>query len=347
MSSPAADLAERLARDAEAVCRHYLPNGRRAGRYWLVGDVAGTPGRSLYVRLAGPAAGTGTGSAGKWTDAHTGEHGDLLDLIAANRRLTCLRDTLDEARDFLRLPRPEVQADRQPVPVGSRAAIRRLWAMGKPLPGTIAETYLRQRGITAPLIDVPLRCHPRCYYRDDDGDTSQTWPALLAAVTNADGAITGVHRTWLDPAGGKAAVVTPRRAMGSLIGNGVRFGRPHDIVAIGEGLETMLSLLSVFPNMPMVAALSTAHLGAFDPSPGLRRLYIAADRDEAGDLAACRLSTRAASMGIEVIRLLPTRGDFNDDIRAFGADAMRATLRPQLAPEDVDRLISCPTAATR
>ncbi len=347
MSSPAADLAQRLARDAEAVCRHYLPNGRRAGRYWLVGDVAGTPGRSLYVRLTGPAAGTGTGSAGKWTDAHTGEHGDLLDLIAANRRLSCLRETLDEARDFLRLPRSEVQPDRQPVPVGSSAAARRLWAMGKPLTGTIAEAYLRKRGITASLIEMPLRYHPRCYYRDDDGATSQTWPALLAAVTDAEVAITGVHRTWLDPTGAKAPVTTPRRAMGSLLGNGVRFGRAGDIVAVGEGLETTLSLRSVFPNLPMVAALSTAHLGAFAPSPGLRRLYIAADRDEAGDLAAGRLSARAEVMGIEAIRLLPTLGDFNDDIRVFGVDAMRAALRPQLAPEDVGRLISCPAEAPR
>ena len=338
MSSPAADLAKRLARDAEAVCRHYPPNGRRAGRYWLVGDVAGAPGRSLYVRLTGPAAGTGTGSAGKWTDAHTGEHGDLLDLIAANRRLTSLHDTLDEARDFLRLPRREVKPERQPVPVGSPAAARRLWAMGRPLPGTIAEAYLRKRGITASLVDVPLRYHPRCYYRDDDG-AHQTWPALLAAVTDAEGAITGVHRTWLDSAGGKAPVTTPRRAMGSLLGNGVRFGRADDIAAIGEGLETVLSLRSVFPTLPMVAALSTAHLGAFDPSPGLRRLYIAADRDKAGGLAASRLSTRAEAIGIEAIRLLPTRGDFNDDLRAFGAGAMRAALRPQLAPEDITRLI--------
>ena len=51
MSSPAANLAHRLARDAEAVCRHYLSNGRREGRYWLVGDVDNTPGRSLFVRL--------------------------------------------------------------------------------------------------------------------------------------------------------------------------------------------------------------------------------------------------------------------------------------------------------
>ena len=44
MISAAADLARRLARDAEAVCRHYLSKGRRSGRYWIVGDVQNTPG---------------------------------------------------------------------------------------------------------------------------------------------------------------------------------------------------------------------------------------------------------------------------------------------------------------
>ena len=71
----AANLALRLADHAEAVCRHYLSNGRRQGRYWLVGDVHNTPGRSLYVRLRG--AQSGPNAAGKWTDAATGEHGDL------------------------------------------------------------------------------------------------------------------------------------------------------------------------------------------------------------------------------------------------------------------------------
>jgi hypothetical protein len=64
--SAAADLARRLARDAEAVCRHYLSKGRRSGRYWLAGDVQNTPGRSLYVRLAG--SDYGPGAAGKWTE---------------------------------------------------------------------------------------------------------------------------------------------------------------------------------------------------------------------------------------------------------------------------------------
>ena len=66
MSEPAAELARRLARDAEAVCRHYLSRGRRHGRYWIVGDAMNTPGRSLYVRLQGPDC--GPGAAGKWTE---------------------------------------------------------------------------------------------------------------------------------------------------------------------------------------------------------------------------------------------------------------------------------------
>jgi hypothetical protein len=66
MGHQAADLAHRLARDAEAVCRHYLSSGRREGRYWLVGDVRNTPGRSLFVRLHGPES--GKGAAGKFTE---------------------------------------------------------------------------------------------------------------------------------------------------------------------------------------------------------------------------------------------------------------------------------------
>lgn len=70
----ASELAIRLGRRAEAVCRHYLSSGHRAGRYWQVGDVRNTPGRSMFVRLTGPE--TGKGAAGKWTDSATGEHGD-------------------------------------------------------------------------------------------------------------------------------------------------------------------------------------------------------------------------------------------------------------------------------
>jgi hypothetical protein len=79
MKEDASALAHRLAQSAEAVCRHYLSNGRRQGGYWVVGDARNSPGRSMFVRLHGPEY--GKGAAGKWTDASTGEHGDLLDVI--------------------------------------------------------------------------------------------------------------------------------------------------------------------------------------------------------------------------------------------------------------------------
>jgi hypothetical protein len=47
----ASDLATRLGREAEAVCRHYLDAGSRQGNYWQVGDARNTPGRSMFVRL--------------------------------------------------------------------------------------------------------------------------------------------------------------------------------------------------------------------------------------------------------------------------------------------------------
>ena len=102
MDSPATDIARRLAASAEAVCRRYLSNGRREGRYWLVGDVHNSPGRSLYVRLSATAE--SRGGAGKWTDAQSGDHGDLLDIIAASCAHQTMRETLDEARQFLSLP---------------------------------------------------------------------------------------------------------------------------------------------------------------------------------------------------------------------------------------------------
>src|SRR5271163_3702877 len=164
MISAAADLARRLARDAEAVCRHYLSKGRRSGRYWIAGDAMNTPGRSLYVRLQGPDY--GPGAAGKWTDAATGEHGDLLDLIALNRDLHRIGEAMSEARSFLALPHPAANISRTPPALsGSPEAARRLFRAGRPVPGTPAEAYLRARGILGPLDWSSLRFHPSVYHR--------------------------------------------------------------------------------------------------------------------------------------------------------------------------------------
>jgi hypothetical protein len=351
MPPDASELARRLAREAEAVCRYYLSNGKRAGRYWVVGDVHNTPGRSLFVRLQE----SPKGPAGKWTDAATGEHGDLLDIIRECRGLHNFSKVTEEAQRFLKLPRPEPQLASKPVrslaPVGSQEAARRLFAISSPIEGTVVETYLQRRGIARIHHGGSLRFHPRCYYRPDEHSPTETWPAMIACVTDLDGRISGVHRTWLDPDGfdrvrlGKAPIDTPRRAMGELLGNAVRFGAVDDVLAAGEGLETMLSLRYVLPTLPMAAALSANHLAAMILPSGLRRLYIARDADAAGDAVQAALSQRAEAVGIEAIVLSPRLGDFNEDLHIFGLETLRTALRLQLVPEDVVCFLHSSTVA--
>jgi hypothetical protein len=261
------------------------------------------------------------------------------------------RDVAEEARRFLALPHAESrrgpEAVRTPVPAGSPEAARRLIAMSQPIRRTLVETYLRHRGIKAAHDAGALRFHSRCYYRPDDGSPTETWPAMIAAVSDLSGAITGAHRTWLAPDGvGKAPVDTPRRAMGGLLGHAVRFGAADDVLAVGEGIETMLSLRCALPAMPMAAALSANHLAALLLPPALRRLYIARDADAAGDTALAALTERAEAAGIEALALSPRRGDFNEDMQAFGPGALRAALRIQLAPQDVARFMHQGTART-
>lgn len=323
MESPARTLSCGLAEQVEAVCRHYLSNGRRCGNYWIVGDVNNNAGRSLYVRLKGPLS--GKGARGKWTDSATSEYGDLLDLIRAREGLTSFRDTLDEARRFLRAPR-EGRLERQSRHLSERdtvALARKIWAASRPIAGTPAEAYLRARQISADLHDAPLRYHPVLLYRDSNSP-SRRLPALVAAVTDNSGEIRGIHRTFLDPAShDKANVASPRRSLGAILGNGVRFGVIDDYAIIGEGIETVLSLKSAFPDTPMVAALSAAHLAAWRPPSNLRRLVIAADNDGPGRNAACRLSERMSEHRIDATTIIPFSADFNSELRKNSLDSMR------------------------
>jgi hypothetical protein len=330
----ASELSRRLAANAEAVCRAYLPRGRRSGRYWIAGDAQGSKGKSLFVKLSGE-------GAGKWTDAATGEHGDLLDLIALNKGLKSLPETLEEARTFLHEPECLRGSERRSTRAGVKdttLAAEKLYSLSRPVPGTLAETYLRGRAITAPLYLRCLRYHPACYYRAHDGAPREAWPALLGVVTDLDGALTGLQRTYLARDGsGKAPLADPRRAMGHLLGNAVRFGTPSDVMAAGEGIETMLSLLSLFPALPMAAGLSAAHLSALLFPPGLRRLYLLRDNDAAGASAEARLRERCREAGLQFRVLKPAAKDLNVDLSTKPAYAVKTRMLAQMEPEDRSR----------
>ena len=324
-------VAAALGARAEEVCRRYLPHGRKHGRYWTAGDIRGARGRSLFVRLAPP------GVPGKWTDAATGEHGDLLDLIRIASGAGSLRAALAEARAFLAMPPATVA--RGSDSYDRTEAARRLWRRCRAIDGTHAEAYLRARAIHRCRFPA-LRFHPALFYRDGGG--MRRLPALVAAVTGATGerpgpgehpghrSIIGVHRTWLDPSRpAKAPVARPRKALGRVHGFAVRFGPPaHATLLVGEGIETVLSLVTALPDTAAAAALSAGSLGAFAPPAGLARLVIARDNDAEGERAAERLARRCARAGVAAHVLVPEGADFNDDLLALGSAALAARLAP-------------------
>ena len=322
--SPAAAVAAALAERAEEVCRRYLPYGRRRGRYWVAGDLDGGRGRSLYVRLAPP------GTPGKFADAATGEHGDLLDIVRHRINAPTLRAALAEARAFLAMP--PMPAAEAPDDYDRTEAARRLWQRCRAIDGTHAEAYLRARGIERcrlhASVFAALRFHPALIHRDDGG--VRRLPALVAAVTGTDQAVCGVLRTWLNPTRpAKANLIRPRKALGRVHGRAVRFGHPGaGTLLVGEGIETVLSIVTALPDAVAAAALSAGSLGAFAPPAGVTRLVIARDNDPEGERAAERLVRRCARTGVAALVVAPSGDDFNTDLVAFGAPALRAGLAP-------------------
>ncbi|MDG1117041.1 MAG: toprim domain-containing protein [Flavimaricola sp.] len=105
--------------------------------------------------------------------------------------------------------------------------------------------------------------------------------------------------------------------------------RPED-----EPVEEVEDAAEVAPEAALDENIADTVVSTTDEEEDLRRLYIAVDADPAGLSAADQLAHRAIGAGIDAIHLSPCLGDFNDDLRASGRDALRAHLRPQLAPED-------------
>ena len=323
-----ADLADR----AESFCRQYFPEGRKQGNYWQVGDTTGAKGQSLAIRLHAQ----GGRKAGSWQDFATGQYGDLIDLLHERLGSVTLKETLREARCFLgEAPCPavsrEAQGAERPDAASSKriAWARKLFAAGKPVLGTLAATYLQTRGITR--LGPALRYHPRVFLRqgEDDTDPPQRAPALLAKITDNRGQVTGCARTYLDPStGGLGAIESPKRILGQLHGHAIRFwsGSPRTDLIVGEGLENTLSVGTALPEFDLASCLTATHLGLFIPPPGIKRIWIARDKDDAGRNASIRLRNQLKSLGIAFGDLVPVMDDYNDDLQAFGKDALRRSV---------------------
>lgn len=201
------------------------------------------------------------------------------------------------------------EAQRRAEAVKRAWQAERLWQEAQPIVGTIAETYLRGRGITCDLA-ATLRFHPACWH----GATARRYPAMVAHVEGGDGF--AVHRTYLRADGSGKADLDPAKAMlGATAGGAVRLTEGPGPLVVAEGIETALSLASGLLRAPATvwAALSTSGLRGLALPVCRARLTIAPDGDEPGRSAAHALAERAHALGWQVSLLPAPEGqDWND-----------------------------------
>ncbi|MGB3832311.1 MAG: toprim domain-containing protein [Mesorhizobium sp.] len=191
------------------------------------------------------------------------------------------------------------------------------WREAMPIAGTIAETYLRHRGITADLPET-LRFHPECWHM-----TRARLPAMVALVEGAERL--AIHRTYLRQDGRGKADVEPAKAMlGAVAGGAVRLSSAPGALVVCEGIETGLSLASGLLRKPATiwAALSTGGMKRLTLPSRPGRLTVATDGDETGREAGKALAQRATADGWTVSLLpAPDGRDWNDILELRGAAA--------------------------
>jgi len=187
-------------------------------------------------------------------------------------------------------------------------AARQIWRSTLPAPGTAVETYLRGRGITAP-IPASIRYAPSLLHTP----TGLLLPTMVAAIQGPDRQIMGIHRTFLRADGkGKVPFTRPKMMLGRCAQGAVRLAKAGPKLAVGEGIESSLSVLQE-TNIPVWAALSTSGMKALILPPCVREVILCPDADEPGEKAAKEAAQRFISEGRIVRIARPPQGmDFND-----------------------------------
>ncbi len=196
-----------------------------------------------------------------------------------------------------------------------------IWDGGRSVAGTLAGAHLRLRQIDRPPpgpevarfnATTPLSAYRR-------GDASANRPALVFAIRDALGVITGVEVTYLGPGGLRADDLRlPRKHVGCVpAGSAVRLDPAAPEMLVAEGAFTALSASERF-GLPAWALLSTRNLRSWVAPRAVRSILIAGDNGEDGRRSARVLAARLRNQGVRTHLAFPDApfGDWNDAARA-------------------------------
>lgn len=181
------------------------------------------------------------------------------------------RDKARQANQAAQRAREAQEAARQE---DTREAAQRIWDAAKPIAGTLAQTYLRKRGIPPFETDV-LRFAEWLPY---PGGTRMH--ALVCRVDDMGGDLCAVWRIFLTADGDKANVPNPKLGLGPAGGGAVRFGGIGPKIGLAEGVESALGAWHLIGRKyPVWAALSTSGLIGIELPLGVEHVVIFPDGD--------------------------------------------------------------------
>jgi DNA primase len=189
---------------------------------------------------------------------------------------------------------------------------RVIWRAASPASGTLAETYLRYRGLDLPIPET-IR-----FARLPYGARGPLHPCLVAVITGPDNRLSGIQRTYLAADGrGKANVEKPKLSLGRISGGAIRLAPAANELMVCEGLEDGLTLQQQHGRATWVAAgAGNMHKMAFPPL--VSRVTIGGDNDETGRAGAER--ARKAF----VVQRIAARVIFPAGAKDFNAELMGA-----------------------
>jgi len=189
--------------------------------------------------------------------------------------------------------------------------------------------YLVHRGL-GKLTRSPQELRMAALPYFENGREIGRFPVMLAAVTDLQGSMVALHRTYIGTDGKKAPVPQPKklsRTTGLLAGASIKLHKPAMIdgklvLGVAEGVETALSCY-LASGIPTWSCMNAGGIRSFDWPQGLQSLIVFADNDASGvgQAAGRDLAGRAAAAGVEVRVLVPeTVGtDWLDTYVAGGA----------------------------
>ena len=191
---------------------------------------------------------------------------------------------------------------------------RQLWQSSRPVTATLAEMYLRARGLSAPFSPA-LRFNATTIM--GSGAQKRIMPAMIAAVENDQGVV-AVQRTFLDPHDLlRKPVVRSKMSLGPLGRAAIRLAPATAELGLAEGIEDAQSAMEWF-GTPNWALGGVERLAFVDIPEKVRRIIVYADRGMAAQRLLMKARAHLTCNGRELVCRVPERhDDWNDAWRAY------------------------------